>query len=314
MYLVSAALDYSKLICSDAGPNYAISMKWNWDYLNKDYRYEDDVVYVIDNRISEEECYYLKEAILSSKATFVLKIVDPNYEWGDQYYYQWLFLTLSFSNVYLLSVYEPKELTLVLTKLYPCKLIYLPYPYDSAKEVPLKDLAKRKNKIIISGSTHMFYPLRNLIIKKIKRVFVRRIFYSVLKHPGYPDTNEKGNFTHSIIGKNYIDFLSKYKVMFVCPARSKIELLKFHECAYAGCLPTGAPPDSFPQEIKDLFVNIDNKKILISTFNFFLKWSEKDHIKRLTAYRAYLQKERNADHLNQLFQQQLEKKLVVKSN
>jgi hypothetical protein len=196
-------------------------------------------IYVIDNRINQQECEQLTSKIVQNiDSLFILKIVDPYFENEDNFYYQWLKETIRHKNTQLLSVYEPTEITYHLSKFLIKPIIYLPYVYDSKKEVSLSDIKSRKRKVIISGYLNSkLYPFRYNVWRSSRRSLSRLFFY-VLEHPGYAEINNK-NFSHTYVGTNFISHLASYKYMLLCGSRCEIEFLKFHECAYSGCMPIG---------------------------------------------------------------------------
>lgn len=301
VYIVSSELAYNKLICSDAGPQYAATMHWKWIELQNLKKLSNDQIYIIDNRIAAAECQVLQQLIIANPSiNFVAKIVDPYQENKDHYYYKWLATILLFENVRLLSVYEPKELTSTLAQRSVHPLIYIPYVYDERKELPLDALGKRSRKIIISGAINpVIYPFRTAIWKKTRRS-VSRLCYHVLKHPGYAELSQR-EFGHHFVYDGFIAYLAHYRYMLLCGSRCQLEFLKYHECAYAGCLPVGEAPTCYPDEIKKLFGSIDPQHIFSSTLKINWQWSIQKHLARLEKYRHYLRETRSAEVLNQRF-------------
>lgn len=296
VYIVSDRIDHSKLICDDAGPGYAASMGWGHVALSA-FRVSDGQVVVVDNRIQEGEFDSLKELIGSNKNTrFFLKIVDPCNEHRGESYYNFLFDAVDFGNVFLLSTYQPKELAAELAGLYKDRFIHLPYPYIRANEIePEKS---RKNKILISGAMNRaVYPYRYGIWLKVTRS-VSRVFFKILKHPGYAEVSDTGKHIHTITGKAYINYLSDFKYMLLCPSRCFIELLKFNECAYAGCIPVGIAPDSYPTEIKHVFLKLDLGDFYSRLFSIILGRYDAGKVETL---REYLRATRNPKVLNEAF-------------
>ncbi|RRN77724.1 hypothetical protein EIM50_18160 [Pseudoxanthomonas sp. SGD-10] len=304
-YLISSELQYDKLICNDAGPQYAASMRWHWETIGPDTNLISNMTYIIDNRLSINECEIAGRLITQyENKPFLIKVVDPYFENINHQFYIWMSKMLEKKNVFLLSVYEPKEIIRFLRNLHPNKLIYIPYPYDPGKELNLDNLKGRKNKVIISGSINKdVYPLRTAIWKNSRRS-ISRFFFQVLKHPGYPDIHKR-EFEHNLIGNSYIAFLSNFKAMFLCGTRVKIELLKYHECAYAGCLPIGEAPDCFPTEIQNIFQPVNVRFPFLQTLIFFLRWNSTSHRRIVTQYRSYLRRHRNPEYLNNLLKEKL---------
>lgn len=298
IYILSETIDYNKLICDDAGPGYARSMEWASVSLKDLKNVDSKYIYIIDNRVSENETLALSKIFTNNPlAKFIIKIVDPFLENFDHFYYLWAFKMVTLDNVNLLSVYECKELTSFISKVSGKSIIYAPYPYDQAKEISLNNLNKRSNKIIISGSVNgQFYPFRSSIWLKSRRSLSRFLF-SILKHPGYAEIHNQ-DFSHNYVRDNFIKYLSNYKHMLLCGSRCEIELLKFHECAYAGCLPVGKCPSTFPEEIKDLFHKLAIKNLFFSTLKYLLTWNKVDHIKNIEIYRKYLRANRSVSEIN----------------
>lgn len=304
IYVISSALDYKKLICNDAGPEYANAMGWSTLQLNEKMEFDKNEIYVIDNRISATECLSLGKIIdRNPKIHFVLKIVDPYIEHLDNYYYQWVMNMVIAPNVQLFTVYEPKEFTKVVANFTKNPIIYVPYAYDKNKEIDLEKLKDRKNQVIISGAVNsQYYPKRAIIWQK-SRHSLSRPFYPTLNHPGYLEmTNILPS--HQFIGSSYVDYLSKYKYMLLCGSRCRIELLKFHECAYAGCLPIGEAPTALA-DIAVVFKFPDVFNLTKSTIKLIRAWTNDNHLRQINIYRNYLQENRNQEKLNNSFLKQL---------
>lgn len=307
IYILSNEIDYSKVICRDVGPKYAKSMDWDMLFVS-DLLYAiniENCIYVIDNRISENEMFVLKGFIIKNKTLqFVLKLVDPYIENFVHPYYVWVSKMMKYMNVRLFSVYETKELILDYAKRISKPIIYIPYPYDMKNELPLKNLEKRKNRVIISGSINRFiYPFRYSVWKTSRRS-LSRVLYDVLRHPGYSELSGE-DFSHQIIGASYIEYLAKYKFMLLCPSRCKIEFLKYYECAYSGCLPLGDYPTCFPKEIRKLFRLVNTCSLFTTTASYILFWKKPVHLQIVEEYRNYFRSTRNKKLLNELFINQL---------
>lgn len=305
LYLLSKDINYKKLICHDAGPEYAASMNWKTDFFKKDYSFKRDVYYVIDNRISSQECEILKAAIQTNQSIlFLPKIVDPYFYNITHYYYHFLADVAQCINVRLLSVYEPKELTLYLSSFAAHKPIHIPYAYDPSREIGLDCLNSRTKKVLISGALDQtLYPYRAAIFLKTRRSILR-LFFPKLSHPGYAEMNNS-NFSHNIVGDSYVNYLGKYRWMLVCGTRAEVELLKYYECAYAGCLPVGKPPSSYPDEMRELFLQIAPKNLSWSFLRMRFGWRKSKHIKTVQQIREFLRLERSADRLNEQLKSQL---------
>ena len=299
IYILSNEINYSKLICDDAGPGYALSMNWQYVYINQIDILHPGLIYIIDNRISEKECKALSNVFNENEnILFLLKIVDPYTENKNNFYYRWLNENKNINNCRIFTVYEPTELTQEIIVSHNKPYYYIPYPYLKEKELPLSNINKRKNRIIISGALNLeVYPYRTTIWQNNTRSIGRLFFFSTLKHPGYAELSFT-NFNHNIIRSDFIKYLGKSKFMLLCSSRCKIEFLKYHECAYSGCIPIGIPPNSFPEEIKKLFYYINPLAILNDCIKLLFNWSKNNHIDIIKKYRKFLDEERNPQTLN----------------
>lgn len=295
LYLISNCINYDLLICNDAGPGYAQDMGWKYIYLNDFKSADDQTVIIIDNRIQEQEISRVETIITQNANTiFFLKIVDPYYDSNiTHHYYQFLSKISCVKNAYLLSVYESKELTSELRIKFQNRFKHLPYPYLKHKEI---NVIHKKNQIIISGSINQnIYPYRYNIWKKVTRSITRLTFFAILNHPGYPEINSQKANTHGIIKAGFIKYLAQFRYMLLCPSRCNIEFLKFNECAYAGCIPVGQAPDSYPKEIKNLFLNLRPEYLLRDTLKIIVKSPNKNI---LISLRSFLSQTRNPVVLN----------------
>ncbi len=294
VYILSDSLNYNKLICDDAGPGYAALMGWDCINLADHQNIVNYGIAVVDNRIQENELDLLKKVVESNNSIpFFLKIVDPFYENRGHPYYNFLTNMAGWNNVYLLSVYQATELTEEIGKLYNNRFITLPYPYIKSKEV--NDTTGRKSKILLSGAINeVYYPYRYAIWQKITRNLAR-LFFTILRHPGYVELDDTLAPEHSIIKDKYIAYLSKFKYMLLCPGRCNIEFMKFNECAYAGCIPVGLPPNSYPEDIKNLFLKLRLSNFYSDLLNIFLTKNKSHNVKKL---RDYLSKTHDPNLLN----------------
>lgn len=307
--ILSQDFKYSNMITYDAGPGYAELMGWQYDYLNNIQLYSNSII-IIDNRISELECFKLQEYISEHKNLyFLLKIVDPCEEWcRNHHYYRFLFEIKDHQNVFFLTVYEPAELTKEINDLTDNKkMIFVPYAFNDTYKLK-NALSSRKKKIVFSGNLDPYvYPYRYEFLKKIKRnpLFWNKIH--LLKHPGYPDINQ--NLLHNVIGNRYIEFLSQFKFMFISPSRCGLELLKYSECAYAQCVPVGKAPLSFSSKLQNYFINIDFSDFYKSiNYIFSIPMSELENIAE--NYYYTFEQERNPELLNSQLDNFLEQVIV----
>lgn len=297
VYFLSNDFDYSKLIARDAGPGYAESFGWPQAHLRDMARFQA-AVNIIDNRLTAAECAALEAYITSHPRTlFLLKVVDPYYEWCQtHWYYQFLFRVKDLAQVFFLTPYWPREVVqdLDLATLQQ-KMVWIPYPFDDQFALPQVQ-TERRRKIVFSGNQHpQVYPYRYRFRRAVKRNPLLWSALHTLPHPGYADIGQQHR--HQVIGAQYLDYLSGFRFMFVSPSRCGLEFLKYGECAYAACVPVGKAPDSFSARVKEFFVELDFDRIGQSVGRL-LTMSETEVEQRAAGYRQVLWQERRADDWN----------------
>jgi hypothetical protein len=127
-----------------------------------------------------------------------------------------------------------------------------PFPYDPQREVDLP-MARRTRRVFLSGARHRrVYPLRERFYRRAAWNPLARRFIDRLDHPGYPDTGRPAR--HAIVGKRYVERAAASTHFFLDPSRYCVELMKFLECAYAGCVPIGVPASTLPGPAAESFM------------------------------------------------------------
>lgn len=300
-YLVSSNFDYEKTICSDNGPDYANHMGWTSAGLNESEAVVQDYpIVLVDTRFNESECNKLATLVDNNPETlFGFSVVDPGAEQKGLPYPQLLFDVKDKSNVFYLSRYEPKGTAQHLVELTTQdKLVVVPYAFVDPT-YPISNHPARDARIFFSGSLNInTYPYRQTFSRLRRWVPFFTLFIERLEHPGYPDTG--GPPTHDIIGDRYIEHLSAYRHMLLTPSKYKVELLKYRECAMAGCVPVGIPPDGFPDDMLHPFVDLPLESAFRSTLRLpEVFWMGADEAKeRAQAYRDAYRKHRDPQLLN----------------
>lgn len=302
VYLISEELDYGLLICDDAGPGYARSMNWFHDgFANLANYLDEEHVIITDPRLSETEYRQLYEAVRQHPSVqFIAVVTDPCFEECiDKPLYKFLFRTTTLPNIVYLSQYHPTEIVAFLRNIKGSDaMLTLPYPYQKEKESQ-RPFTGRKNKILFSGSlARLMYPDRFRFYRKYRRSFWR-LKVDTLFHPGYPGKGQK--FSHSYVGKSYIERLSEYRFMYLDGSRCNLELMKYSECAYAGCVPVGRAPETFHPELRKLVLPIDNRRMTRSLLNIF-SMPENELAEIARAYRAEFERTRNLSVLTKNFE------------
>src|SRR5277367_4466164 len=249
----------ARLICRDGGPAYAKSLSLPYSgvsALREQVSGRDTVI--VDHTLNDNEVVSVREFIEKEYASVLLKVVDSYWCRGNHGKHQTAFSALVEThcrrpNVAILTPYEPSEwLKMVVDKFNP-KLLVLPYPYVTEAERPLafEDFSGRLDRAILTGArSSRKYP-RRAMVSRLRYVLPRyRKNFDVLEHPGYPSLGEARR--HNLIFDDFVKFIGGYKYFFVDPSRANLEFLKYTECAYAGCVPVGAPAASLPSAAQQL--------------------------------------------------------------
>jgi len=242
----------ASLMCRDTGPAYAKSLLLPYSGVTSLREHASRDVLIIDNNLTAGEVGIVQEVIERQQAPVLLKVVDPYWVRGNYGRHKSAYAALvethsCLPNVAILSPYQPSEwLKMVVEKFNP-KLLVLPYPYVAEAERPLEitSFSGRLDRALLSGAlSSRKYP-RRAMVYRLRYILPRyRRNFDLLEHPGYPNIGEA--LRHNLIFDDFIKFISGYKYFFVDPSRANLEFLKYTECAYAGCVPVGAPAGSLP--------------------------------------------------------------------
>lgn len=255
VYIGSSSFDYSKLICADAGPEYAARLGIQTCPVSHYVERAGDVL-LIDTRLDVEEIEIVRRLAFNGRR-ILFRAHDPCFfPEGGKPLTKLIFECVKLPEIGLVLTYTPKELTALMEIVYGAnRVFHLPYPYmNSLEQVPP---LRRRKQIIISGALDpAVYPLRSLALRKRRTSLSWRLLSKVLQHPGYLDIDPRASDA-GCRGSNYVALLARFQFMFLCPSRAKLELLKYNECAYALCCPVGEPAESLPSEAKAAFLQFD---------------------------------------------------------
>lgn len=255
VYLLSTELDYGRCIARDCGPSYAKdhglqTMPWT-DAASL----PSEVVRVVDTRLQPAEQTALEsEMDRTPEVLYLLSVGDPFWEESRKTpYYDFLLRTASRRNVAYVSRYAPSEFTLQLPQE---KVVVVPYAYVSRYEVQRRSMDSRKRRMFVAGRpTRELYPLRNAVVKRYQRSPLWRLLVHRLGHPGYPDGSDPV-LKHEVLHGAFLEEAARCRFMMCDATRCGMELLKYRECGYAGCVPVGEAPASFPEELRSLVFSL----------------------------------------------------------
>jgi hypothetical protein len=302
-FIVSDQVDYSQRIGRDSGPRYAESLGLPCTGVSSLQDIDHGTHLIIDHTIAETEIETVRQIIERQSTPVLLKVVDPCWSRATKAPTQTPFVRLveeycDRPNVGVLSIHEPREWLEELIVQKQPKLLVLPYPYSLDAEQPLKvgQFGTRMDKAILSGlRTPRKYPERTkLYWRRLLSMRYRRHF-DVLDHPGHADNGQPLRHQH-VLG-DFVRYLAGYKYCFLDPSRADLEIMKFTECAYAGCVPLGVPASSLPREARDLFLDV--KTFLYAMRAHSVDRRNRDHFERAQAYRRFMSVCRRPDDLRE---------------
>ena len=174
---------------------------------------------------------------------FLLRVVDPFVHHRNDNWYRFLFELGAEPNIHYISPYTLTGLSALLYAHNPRKLIvHAPYTYECSNELPLRHHCRKRGLLISGANDPSLYPLRDQAKRAAALLPAAISGIHRLRHPGYPDIGHSLN--HNIIGRTYIQRMAEYTHSFSCSSSYRIELLKYREIAYAGCVPVGDLPFS----------------------------------------------------------------------
>ncbi|MGO9931347.1 MAG: hypothetical protein ACLPV8_05995 [Steroidobacteraceae bacterium] len=291
----------ASLICRDAGPAYAESLQLQcFGVGSLRERAGGTVAVIIDNTLSDAEVSTVREFIERQESPVLLKVVDPYWVRGNYGKHKSAYAALveshcSLPNVAILSPYEPSEWLKMVVEQFNPKRLVLPYPYVAGAEQPmaLETFSARLDRAILTGAlSGRKYP-RRARVHRLRHLLPKyRRNFDLLVHPGYPNLGEARR--HNLIFDEFVKFIGGYKYFFVDPSRANLEFLKYTECAYAGCVPVGAPAASLPPEAH---------KLILDTSRFLQSMREpaalrnRRHFEAALEYRAIMSESRKSEGL-----------------
>lgn len=226
-----------QLICRDGNKQWSDSMDLKFiDYLEFiTLEFSSDKVFIIDVSVGWTDDLLIMS--LTSKISELIKKKNKIYiRLVDQFKYQW------YSRIYewvtrLCEVYKIK-----IIKTYNCDyngldhLVILPYPYlDEDEFIISDDCEEREKSLFLSGADIKdIYPIRCKLYDLSEDFLIK-----TLRHPGYSGSHwSKGK-----IGYEYLKELHNYWFMACTTTHpDRYDLLKYVECAEAGCVCVGEVP------------------------------------------------------------------------
>lgn len=241
------------LICRDGNEQYAKSMDLTFITYDKLPSIPRDKCVIIDISVgwtSLDDMDIIEEFVKSRHRHTYFRLVDQfEHQWykdGDaNAYVQMAKLSIDYG-IKIIGTYE--------VDYYGLKVgLVLPYPYLEEDEVNLNNSVRDSRSLILTGADiESIYPMRHKLYK------LDSLCINKLNHPGYSGKH----WNEGKIGKDYLNMLSRYTFMICTTCNEGYELLKYIECAEAGCIPVGEiPPSLVGTEAANYIIKIPSKAI-----------------------------------------------------
>ncbi|TGQ01448.1 MULTISPECIES: hypothetical protein [unclassified Mesorhizobium] len=245
IYFHSDTHPYDKAIYPGVGPAFARPFSWEARPISQIGRGHCEVA-VVDNRLEPGDVEVLKKHLAvpaSDRPALFFRVSDSDMPETTNPCVRFIFDCADHPGVHYATTYDPEGPFLAFVgTLKVSRVVHLPYPYDTSREVEIP-LAGRRRGVFLSGSnSRTLYPVRYALRRRRARFPWLRLFIFDLKHPGYPEHGKppRHDFTHA----RYIGLAAQFSHFFLCGTRYNVELMKYVECAYAGCVPVGVPAGS----------------------------------------------------------------------
>lgn len=256
VYFTASQFDYGKVIYPGVGARFGNALGWEVASVAQLAGTEFDTA-VVDPRVQPEDIPYLEDYLsrpAARRAPLFFKITDPETPLSKNPAQRYTFEQADRAGVHYATAYEPAgPLQEFFEGLSVSIVAPLPFPYDTQREIDIP-MDGRKRKVLLTGEQwRRIYPLRHKALMTWKWNPLGRLAMDVLRHPGYPDAGTKP--THNITHDRFVAKLGEYKLALMCPSVFGVELMKYVECAYAGCVPIGEAPRSISEEVCDSIVN-----------------------------------------------------------
>ncbi len=262
VFFVSRAIPWERVIYPGSGPAFGEAYGWEIRAIDELPVAECDVG-IVENRLGADDLPHLERHLArpsDRRFPIFFKISDPEMPLSSDPGVRYLFGKRDHPGVHYLSVYEPagpvRELFEGLTT---SRVARAPFPYDRRREID-RPLDGRSPKVFLSGKkSRSLYPFRAAMFRRHRWNPVARTALARLRHPGYPDLGAPPR--HDVIGPKFVEHAARYTHFLLDPSRYGVELMKYTECAYAGCVPIGQVPPSLEAIVGRAFVRSDGRTL-----------------------------------------------------
>lgn len=245
VFFVSRAFPWDRVIYPGSGPPFGEAYGWPVRRVDELDATPCDVA-IVENRLDAADVAHLDRFLArpaDRRPPLLFKWSDPEMPRARDAGVRFLLGKADHPGVHYLSVYEPAgPLRDLAAGLRRSRVLRAPFPYDVRREVdvPLEDRARR---LFLAGKHDArLYPARARWVRRRRLDPLARLLVARLPHPGYPDLGRPAR--HDVLGPRFVPYAARHTHFFVDGSRHGVELMKYVECAYAGCVPLGDVPGS----------------------------------------------------------------------
>ena len=302
VYFVSSKYPYETAIYPGVGPRYARMFGWPIGTFEQMAETDCDIG-VIDNRTLPGDHPLIEAFLAQSTRRFPIffKLSDPDMPTYTHATARYAFEKKDAAGVHYLSIYDLEgPLREFAQTLKRSRILHLPFPYDRTREIDMRFDGRRRRVFLSGAYGRELYPLRSLLRRQRRKNPLLRLAVSNLPHPGYPESGKPRR--HEITFERFIGHAAQFTHFFLCSSRYRVELMKFSECAYAGCVPIGEASNSLRNEVGDCFVTYSGRAFQL------LKEVTGDRdamLKRATEYRRIMRVLRDPARLIAKFEKEI---------
>lgn len=302
IYFISPQYPYEAVIYPGVGPLYAKAFGWPTVDLDKLSETECDIG-IVDNRLAEFDFESIDAFLASPERRFPLffKLSDPDMPTYADKTTRYILAKKDVAGVHYISIYNPEgPLKEFIDSMKRSKMVRLPFPYDSSRELA-RDFDEKRRGVFLSGTSNReLYPLRALLRRQRAINPLLRLAVTALEHPGYPEYCRE--HLHNILFERFIEYAARFSHFFLCGSRYRVELMRYIECAYANCVPFGEAPIALKDIASHCFVSYSGRatqlvKEILS--------DRQDMRRRAAEYRKIMRIERDPVRLNDELKRQI---------
>jgi hypothetical protein len=303
VYFISSSFRYETVIYSGVGPRFARSFGWPIEPIRSLLDATCDAG-VIDGRLTAEDFEQIDAFLAASpKRAFPIffRLSDPEMPTYNHEQDRYVFRKQDLPGVHYVSIYDPAGPLLdFVGSLKRSRVVRLPYPYDGSKQIE-RDFVRRRRRVFLSGAqARELYPLRHGLRRKRRWNPLARLAVSELRHPGYPDIAQP--LRHGLVHERYLEHAAGFTHFFLCPSRYRVELMKYVECGYAGCVPIGEPPNSLQDHVRHCFLSYSGRtRELLKA----IAADRQEMTERAAEYRRIMRVLRDPSQLNAALEEQI---------